>query len=59
MVENALAGKNVDAITMLADSFRLHWKMAHLGKPYCVFIDGITSASIHLSIYPSTLCLWC
>lgn len=35
----------MSAITMLADSFRLHWKMAHLGKPYVAFIDGITSTS--------------
>jgi enoyl-CoA hydratase/carnithine racemase len=33
----------MDAVTMLADSFRLNCKMAHLGKPYVAFMDGIIS----------------
>lgn len=43
VVEDAQAGRNSNALAMLADSFLLHWKMAHLNKPYVVFIDGLVS----------------
>jgi enoyl-CoA hydratase/carnithine racemase len=43
VVEHALRGENIKSLTMMADSYRLNWKMAHLGKPYVAFMDGVTS----------------
>ncbi|CAK9785973.1 ClpP/crotonase [Cutaneotrichosporon oleaginosum] len=42
VVEHALRGENIKSLTMMADSYRLNWKMAHLGKPYVSFMDGVT-----------------
>ncbi|BEI80314.1 hypothetical protein CcaverHIS002_0108430 [Cutaneotrichosporon cavernicola] len=42
VVEHALRGENIKSLTMMGDSYRLNWKMAHLGKPYVAFMDGVT-----------------
>ncbi|GMK54793.1 hypothetical protein CspeluHIS016_0113790 [Cutaneotrichosporon spelunceum] len=42
VVEHALRGENIKSLTMMGDSYRLNWKMAHLGKPYVALMDGVT-----------------